>query len=72
MAEHSYVPGTLTWINMLFPAHSRHVRTVLSPPFQREEKRGYRSMTSGTKSGPKLSQMVTAATKLKDSLEEKL
>ena len=51
MAEHSYVPGTLTWINMLFPAHSRHVRTVLSPPFQREEKRGYRSMTSGTKSG---------------------
>ena len=40
MAEHSYVPGTLTWIHMLFPAQSSHVRTVLLPPLQREEKEG--------------------------------
>lgn len=51
MAEHSYVPGTLTWIIMLFPAHRSQVRTVLSPSFQREGKRGDRSMTSRARSG---------------------
>ena len=51
MEEHSYVPGMSTWINMLSPPHSSYVKTVLLPPFQRGEKRGYRNMSGRTRSG---------------------
>lgn len=49
MGEHSYVPGTLTWISMSFPHSSS--RTVLLLPFQRGEKWGLRNVNGRTRSG---------------------